>query len=162
MKEFEKIMDTENNKVMRAKKSGRFIAYASLFLAMMYGTYIFVVLDKSVITDLLTSHQIDATKNAVGNFLNSYRLTGIMYLLAYLCGLIAIWNQHPYLWWFLFAVYISQTFFTAVNADPILQSIVHVKSFYMTLPLWITLAGSLILALYMLIISIKRKSTFNR
>ncbi|MEL0538538.1 hypothetical protein [Staphylococcus debuckii] len=152
----------DQEKELRAKKSGRFIAYASVLLAVIYAIYLFVALDNSVVADILTSHHIDATKNAVGNFINSYRLTGIMYLIAYMCGLIAIWNQHTYLWWFLFAVYISQAFYTAVNAGVIIQSINHVKSGFMTLPLWITIIGSLALAIYMLIISIKRKSTFNR
>lgn len=155
-------MDTKMDRKMRAKKNGRFIAYASLFLALMYGIYIFVVLDNSVVANILETHHIDATKNAVGNFINSYRLTGIMYLLAYLCGLIAIWNQHTYLWWFLFAVYISQVFYTGVNASLIINGIVNVKSVWMTLPLWIALIGSLVLAIYMLVVSIKRKSTFNR
>lgn len=153
---------TEQEKKLRAKKSGRFIAYSSVTLAIIYAIYLFVSLDNSVVADILTSHHSDATKNAVGNFINSYRLTGIMYLIAYMCGLIAIWNQHTYLWWFLFAVYISQAFYTAVNAGVIIQSINHVKSGFMTLPLWITIIGSLALAVYMLVISIKRKSTFNR
>ena len=58
-------------------------------------------------------------------------------------------------------LYLS-SLYTAVNAGVIIQSINHVKSGFMTLPLWITIIGSLALAIYMLIISIKRKSTFNR
>ena len=44
----------------------------------------------------------------------------------------------------------------------VVQAILDVKSVIAILPILIVVIGSLILAAYMLVVSIKRKSTFNR
>ena len=62
----------------------------------------------------------------------------------------------------MFAVYISNAFFTLVNLYMVVQAILDVKSMIAILPILIVVIGSLILAAYMLVVSIKRKSTFNR
>ena len=102
-----------------------------------------------------------ASSSAVNNILNSFRYTGIMYILAYLAGVIALWNRHKYLWWFMF-VYVSNVLFTLVNLTMVLNAIIETKSVLFILPILIVVIGSAILAIYMLIISIVRKSTFNR
>ena len=85
-----------------------------------------------------------------------------MYILAYLAGVIALWNRHKYLWWFMFAAYVSNVLFTLVNLTMVLNAIIETKSVLFILPILIVVIGSAILAIYMLIISIVRKSTFNR
>ena len=85
-----------------------------------------------------------------------------MYILAYLAEWIALWNRHKYLWWFMFAVYVSNVLFTLVNLTMVLNAIIETKSVLFILPILIVVIGSAILAIYMLIISIVRKSTFNR
>ena len=46
-----------------------------------------------------------------------------MYILAYLAGVIALWNRHKYLWWFMFAVYVSNVLFTLVNVTMVINAI---------------------------------------
>ena len=84
-----------------------------------------------------------------------------MYILAYLAGVIALWNRHKYLWWFMFAVYVSNVLFTLVNVTMVINAIIT-KSVLFIIPIIIVIVGSTVLALYMLVISIIRKSTFNR
>ena len=50
-----------------------------------------------------------------------------MYILAYLAGVIALWNRHKYLWWFMFAVYVSNVLFTLVNLTMVLNAIIETK-----------------------------------
>ena len=85
-----------------------------------------------------------------------------MYILAYLAGVIALWNRHKYLWWFMFAVYVSNVLFTLVNVTMVINAIITTKSVLFIIPIIIVIVGSTVLALYMLVISIIRKSTFNR
>ncbi|MEJ7351189.1 hypothetical protein WL553_13380, partial [Staphylococcus epidermidis] len=72
------------------------------------------------------------------------------------------WNRHPYLWWFMFAVYVSNALFTLVNLYMFVQAILDVKNVIAILPILIVVIGSIVLAIYMLVVSIARKSTFNR
>ena len=51
-----------------------------------------------------------------------------MYILAYLAGVIALWNRHKYLWWFMFAVYVSNVLFTLVNVTMVINAIITAKS----------------------------------
>lgn len=62
----------------------------------------------------------------------------------------------------MFAVYVSNVLFTLVNLTMVLNAIIETKSVLFILPILIVVIGSAILAIYMLIISIVRKSTFNR
>ena len=62
----------------------------------------------------------------------------------------------------MFAVYVSNVLFTLVNLTMVLNAIIETKSILFILPILIVVIGSVILAIYMLIISIVRKSTFNR
>ena len=82
-----------------------------------------------------------------------------MYILAYLAGVIALWNRHKYLWWFMFAVYVSNVF-TLVNVTMVINAIITNKSVLFIIPIIIVIVGSSISN--MLVISIIRKSTFNR
>ncbi len=60
---------------------------------------------------------------AIDYILNSFRFTGIMYILAYLAGFITFWNRHTYAWWFMFAVYVSNSLFTLINLSITIQAI---------------------------------------
>ena len=79
-----------------------------------------------------------------------------MYILAYLAGVIALWNRHKYLWWFMFAVYVSNVLLH-LSTTMVLNAIIETKSVLFILPILIVVIGSAILAIYMLIISIVRK-----
>ncbi|MCU5747105.1 hypothetical protein N9R04_10585 [Staphylococcus sp. SQ8-PEA] len=152
----------DKNASLKEIKTGKYIAYSSLALALLYALHIFVMLDQSVVQQMFIDAGHRVTDNAVGTILNSFRFTGIMYVLAYLAGIVAIWNRHPYLWWFMFAVYISNLLYNLVNLTAIYKALVDVKEWGATVPLSIVLVLSAVLAIYMLVVSIKRKSTFNR
>lgn len=62
----------------------------------------------------------------------------------------------------MFAVYVSNALFTLVNLYMFVQAILDVKNVVAVLPILIVVIGSIILAIYMLVVSIARKSTFNR
>ena len=142
--------------------TGNVIAISSLIFFILLIIHNFIVLDATTVKTLLSLAGQKTTTNSVNQVLNSFRFDGVMYLLAYLSGVIAYWNRHPYLWWFMFAVYISNAFFTLVNLYMVGHAIVYVKSVIAVVPILIVVIGSLILAAYMLVVSIKRKSTFNR
>ncbi|KKI56828.1 hypothetical protein SAMN03097721_00059 [Staphylococcus pasteuri] len=142
--------------------TGNVIAISSLIFFILLIIHNFFVLDTTTVKSLLSLAGQKTTTHSVNQVLNSFRFDGIMYLLAYLAGVIAYWNRHPYLWWFMFAVYISNAFFTLVNLYMVVQGILEAKNVIAAFPTLIVVIGSLILAAYMLIVSIKRKSTFNR
>ncbi|MDN6720903.1 MAG: hypothetical protein L0L52_01565, partial [Staphylococcus equorum] len=114
------------------------------------------------IKQLLLNSEQKPSENAVGTIKNSFQFTGVMYIFANLAGIIAIWNRHTYLWWFMFAVFISQILYNVVNIGPVYGSILDVKAGINLIPLTVVLIMSFVLAIYMLAVSIKRKSTFNR
>lgn len=62
----------------------------------------------------------------------------------------------------MFAVYVSNALFTLVNLYMFVQAILDVKNVIAILPILIVVIGSIVLAIYMLVVSIARKSTFNR
>lgn len=62
----------------------------------------------------------------------------------------------------MFAVFASQILYNLVNINAVFEAILDVKSMVNILPLTIVLIMSFVLAVYMLVVSIKRKSTFNR
>ncbi|MFZ8102642.1 hypothetical protein ACO1GT_13950, partial [Staphylococcus arlettae] len=95
----------DENQKSRVTKTAHFIAYSSLILAILSAIHNFIVLDDSVVRQLLTNSGQKATDNAIGTIRNSFQYTGVMYVLAYLAGIIAIWNRHTYLWWFMFAAF---------------------------------------------------------
>ena len=109
-------------------RTGRLIAISSLVFCILLIIHHFIVLDESTAKSILSlagqKHQIQQK-----NILNSDRYTGIMYILAYLAGTVAFWNRHPYLWWFMFAVYISNALFTLVNLYLFIQGILDVKMY---------------------------------
>lgn len=146
----------------RETKTAHLIAYSSLIIAILYAIHLFVVLDDSVIKQLLLNSEQKPSENAVGTIKNSFQFTGVMYIFANLAGIIAIWNRHTYLWWFMFAVFISQILYNVVNIGPVYGAILDVKSGINLIPLTVVLIMSFVLAIYMLAVSIKRKSTFNR
>ena len=146
----------------RERKTAHLIAYSSLIIAILYAIHLFVVLDDSVIKQLLLNSEQKPSENAVGTIKNSFQFTGVMYIFANLAGIIAIWNRHTYLWWFMFAVFISQILYNVVNIGPVYGSILDVKAGINLIPLTVVLIMSFVLAIYMLAVSIKRKSTFNR
>lgn len=151
---------TDSN--VREKRSGRLIAMSSLLFCILLIIHHFVVLDVTTAKSLLSLAGQKTSDNAVHNILNSDRYTGVMYILAYLAGVVALWNRHPYLWWFMLAVYVSNALFTLVNLYMFVQAILDVKNVVAVLPILIVVIGSIILAIYMLVVSIARKSTFNR
>ncbi|ANQ63665.1 hypothetical protein [Staphylococcus equorum] len=146
----------------RETKTAHLIAYSSLIIAILYAIHLFVVLDDSVIKQLLLNSEQKPSENAVGTIKNSFQFTGVMYIFANLAGIIAIWNRHTYLWWFMFAVFISQILYNVVNIGPVYGAILDVKVGINLIPLTVVLIMSFVLAIYMLAVSIKRKSTFNR
>ncbi|MDN6181916.1 MAG: hypothetical protein L0I92_04140 [Staphylococcus equorum] len=146
----------------RETKTAHLIAYSSLIIAILYAIHLFVVLDDSVIKQLLINSEQKPSENAVGTIKNSFQFTGVMYIFANLAGIIAIWNRHTYLWWFMFAVFISQILYNVVNIGPVYGAILDVKAGINLIPLTVVLIMSFVLAIYMLAVSIKRKSTFNR
>ena len=143
-------------------RTGHILAYTSLIIAILYAIHLFVILDDSVIKQMLINSRQKPSENAIGVIKNSFQFTGIMYVIANLTGIIAIWNRHTYLWWFMFAVFTSQILYNLVNISAVYEAILDTKSMINILPLTIVLIISLILAIYMLVVSIKRKSTFNR
>ncbi|MEB5793079.1 hypothetical protein [Staphylococcus hominis] len=151
-----------NQSNKRERITGQLIGYSSLVFCILLIIHNFIALDARTAKTLLTLAHQKVSSSAVDNILNSFRYTGIMYILAYLAGVIALWNRHKYLWWFMFAVYVSNVLFTLVNLTMVLNAIIEAKSVLFILPILIVVIGSAILAIYMLIISIVRKSTFNR
>ena len=149
-----------NQPSQRERNAGKLIGYSSLILCILLIIHNFIALDTLTKT-LLSQAGQKASDSAVANILNSFRYTGIMYILAYLAGVIALWNRHKYLWWFMFAVYVSNVLFTLVNVTMVINAIIT-KSVLFIIPIIIVIVGSTVLALYMLVISIIRKSTFNR
>ncbi|MDG0825421.1 hypothetical protein M4K87_08115 [Staphylococcus equorum] len=143
-------------------KTAHLIAYSSLIIAFLYAIHLFVVLDDSVIKQLLLNSEQKPSENAVGTIKNSFQFTGVMYIFANLAGIIAIWNRHTYLWWFMFAVFISQILYNVVNIGPVYGAILDVKVGINLIPLTVVLIMSFVLAIYIVAVSIKRKSTFNR
>ncbi|MCY1037454.1 hypothetical protein OWI77_01280 [Staphylococcus nepalensis] len=143
-------------------RTGHLIAYSSLIIAILYAIHLFLILDDSVVKQLLINSKQKPSENAIGVIKNSFQFTGVMYVIANLTGIIAIWNRHTYLWWFMFAVFASQILYNLVNINAVFEAILDVKSMVNILPLTIVLIMSFVLAVYMLFVSIKRKSTFNR
>ncbi|MEJ7506308.1 hypothetical protein WL523_12450, partial [Staphylococcus warneri] len=88
---------TDSN--VREKRSGRLIAMSSLLFCILLIIHHFVVLDVTTAKSLLSLAGQKTSDTAVHNILNSDRYTGVMYILAYLAGVVALWNRHPYLWW---------------------------------------------------------------
>ncbi|XVL10672.1 hypothetical protein WKW46_07825 [Staphylococcus xylosus] len=143
-------------------KTAHLIAYSSLIIAILYAIHLFLVLDDSVIKQLLSNSGQKTSESAVGTIKNSFQFTGIMYILANLVGIFAIWNRHSYLWWFMFAVFASQILYNIINIGAVYRAILDVKTSLNILPLTLVLVMSFVLGVYMLIVSIVRKSTFNR
>ncbi|HLR18736.1 MAG TPA: hypothetical protein VK115_02330 [Staphylococcus sp.] len=153
-------MEVKSNS--RETKTAHLIAYSSLIIAILYAIHLFVVLDDSVIKQLLLNSEQKPSENAVGTIKNSFQFTGVMYIFANLAGIIAIWNRHAYLWWFMFAVFISQILYNVINIGPVYKAILDVKEGINLIPLSAVLIMSLVLAIYILAVSIKRKSAFNK
>lgn len=109
-------------------RTGRLIAISSLVFCILLILHHFIVLDESTAKSIL-SLAGQNIRYSSKNILNSDRYTGIMYILAYLAGTVAFWNRHPYLWWFMFAVYISNALFTLVNLYLFIQGILDVKMY---------------------------------
>ena len=100
---------------------------SSLLFCILLIIHHFVVLDETTAKSLLSLAGQKTSDTAVHNILNSDRYTGVMYILAYLAGVVALWNRHPYLWWFMFAVYVSNALFTLVNLYMFVQAIWMLK-----------------------------------
>ncbi|BCU51723.1 hypothetical protein JCM2421_04950 [Staphylococcus auricularis] len=152
----------ENNEKTREEKTGNFIAYASLIMAILMAIHLFVVLDDQVVRQMLLDSSQKPTDNAIGQIINSFRFTGVMYTIAYATGILAIWSRHMYLWWFLFVVYTTNVLTNLVNLNMMLSAIATQKTWLATMPIIIVLTVSIILAIWMVVVSVKRKSTFNR
>lgn len=151
-----------NQPSQRERNAGKLIGYGSLIFCILLIIHNFIALDTQTAKTLLSQAGQKASDSAVDNILNSFRYTGVMYILAYLAGVIALWNRHKYLWWFMFAVYVSNVLFTLVNIAIVNNAIISAKSPLFVVPVFIIIIGSALLAIYMLVISLMRKSTFNR
>ena len=151
-----------NQPSQRERNAGKLIGYGSLIFCILLIIHNFIALDTQTAKTLLSQAGQKASDSAVDNILNSFRYTGVMYILAYLAGVIALWNRHKYLWWFMFAVYVSNVLFTLVNIAMVTNAIISAKSPLFVVPVFIVIIGSALLAIYMLVISLMRKSTFNR
>lgn len=113
-----------NQPSQRERNAGKLIGYSSLILCILLIIHNFIALDTLTAKTLLSQAGQKASDSAVANILNSFRYTGIMYILAYLAGVIALWNRHKYLWWFMFAVYVSNVLFTLVNVTIVINAII--------------------------------------
>lgn len=151
-----------NQPSQRERNAGKLIGYGSLIFCILLIIHNFIALDTQTAKTLLSQAGQKASDSAVDNILNSFRYTGVMYILAYLAGVIALWNRHKYLWWFMFAVYVSNVLFTLVNIAMVTNAIISAKSPLFVVPVFIVIIGSALLAIYMLVTSLMRKSTFNR
>ncbi|PTF02172.1 hypothetical protein BUY45_10480 [Staphylococcus devriesei] len=151
-----------NQPSQRERNAGKIIGYGSLIFCILLIIHNFIALDTQTAKTLLSQAGQKASGSAVDNILNSFRYTGVMYILAYLAGVIALWNRHKYLWWFMFTVYVSNVLFTLVNIAMVTNAIISAKSPLFVVPVFIVIIGSALLAIYMLVVSMMRKSTFNR
>ncbi|QLK85556.1 hypothetical protein [Staphylococcus sp. 17KM0847] len=147
---------------MRAKHTGRLLAYISFLFAVCLVVHQVTIVDSQVISHMLEQSGNKVSENAINAINNSLRYTGILYILAYSAGVVAIKFQHPYLWWFMLAVFISQVFNALLNPPLLYVSIVNVKGFLALVPYAVAVIGSIVMAVFMIITSIKRKTTFNR
>ncbi|PTH59648.1 hypothetical protein [Staphylococcus agnetis] len=155
-------MDQNLSSDARATHTGRLLAYISFLFAVCLVIHQVVIVDGQVISYMLEHSGNQISQNAINAINNSLRYTGILYILAYSAGVVAIKYQHPYLWWFMVVVFISQLFNALLNPPILYTAIFNVKGFFALIPYIIVCIGSLILAVFMIIVSIKRKSTFNR
>lgn len=151
-------MDTE----LRAKNTGKLLAYISFLFAVCLVVHQVVIVDGQVISYMLEQSGNKVSQNSINAISNSLRYTGILYILAYSAGVVSIKFQHPYLWWFMIAVFISQAFNSLLNPPILYSAIFHVKGFFALVPYGIAVIGSLVAAIFMITTSVKRKSTFNR
>lgn len=150
--------DTE----VRANHTGKLLAYVSFLFAVCLTIHQVVIVDGQVIGHMLEQSGNNVSKNAINTISNSLRYTGILYILAYSAGVVAIKFQHPYLWWFMVAVFVSQVFNALLNPPILYSAIFHVKGFFALVPYGIVVLGSIAVAAFMITTSIKRKTTFNR
>ncbi|MCS4486868.1 hypothetical protein [Staphylococcus americanisciuri] len=150
--------DTE----MRANNTGKLLAYVSFLFAVCLVVHQVVIVDNHVIGYMLEQSGNKVTQNSINAINNSLRYTGILYILAYSAGVVAIKFQHPYLWWFMLAVFISQIFNALLNPPLLYSAIFHVKGFFALVPYGVAVIGSIIVVAMMITMSVKRKTTFNR
>lgn len=156
------MMKQNSTNEVRAQHTGRLIGYISFLFAVCLVIHQVIIVNGHVISYMLEHSGNQTTKNAINAINNSLRYTGILYILAYSAGVVAIKYQHPYLWWFMVAVFISQLFNALLNPPILYAAILNVKGFFALIPFIVVSIGSLILAIFMITVSIKRKSTFNR
>ncbi|REH87150.1 hypothetical protein [Staphylococcus felis] len=147
---------------IRAEKTGKLLGIMTFLFAVALVIHQVIIVDDQVVSYMLKHSGNNVTESAINAISNSIRYTGILYILAYASGVVAMKFQHPYLWWFLVAVFISQIF-NALLYPPILYAaIFNVKSFFALIPYFFVVIGSLVMVIFMVTMSIKRKSTFNR
>ncbi|EOG6878796.1 hypothetical protein ACLH3S_001772 [Staphylococcus pseudintermedius] len=147
---------------LRAQHTGKLLAYLSFLFAVCLVIHQVMIVDGQVVTYMLEHSGNKATENSINAINNSLRYIGILYILANAAGVVALKNQHPYLWWFMLAVFISQIFNALLNPPILYTAIFHVKGFFGLIPYALVIVGSLVLAVMMIRVSVKRKSTFNR
>ncbi|ARJ51307.1 hypothetical protein [Staphylococcus lutrae] len=155
-------MSQIQDKELRARHTGKLLAYLSFLFAVCLVIHQVMVVDGQVVAYMLEHSGNKATENSINAINNSLRYIGILYILAYAAGVVALKNQHPYLWWFMLAVFISQLFNALLNPPVLYSAIYHVKGFFGLVPYGVVFIGSLVLVVMMITMSVKRKSTFNR
>ena len=74
----------ENQLNQPSQREGKLIGYSSLILCILLIIHNFIALDTLTAKTLLSQAGQKASDSAVANILNSFRYTGIMYILAYL------------------------------------------------------------------------------
>lgn len=67
-------------------RTGHLIAYSSLIIAILYAIHLFLILDDSVVKQLLINSKQKPSENAIGVIKNSFQFTGVMYVIANLTG----------------------------------------------------------------------------
>ena len=71
-----------NQPSQRERNAGKLIGYSSLILCILLIIHNFIALDTLTAKTLLSQAGQKASDSAVANILNSFRYTGIMYILA--------------------------------------------------------------------------------
>ena len=59
-------------------RTGHLIAYSSLIIAILYAIHLFLILDDSVVKQLLINSKQKPSENAIGVIKNSFQFTGVM------------------------------------------------------------------------------------
>ncbi|EKU48481.1 hypothetical protein [Staphylococcus massiliensis] len=142
-------------------KSAKIIGITSVIMALCLITHHFFITDTTVAKEMLNQSKVNGTDAAAHNIVNSFTMSGILFILANLTGILAFFSKHKYLWWFMLAIYFSQLFIALVNPPQLYTSIIAVKSFLALIPYVIVILLSIVMFIYVLMVAIKHKKGFQ-